>query len=103
MQFGQTLLTKKKESVMSKQATNQPVQLELELDGSSLTDHFNDYVKFAISLSPKEFYSMKDDNPSFPLIGHIRDAYSQYQIKENVAREGLRRKLEYIRDKFGIR
>ena len=60
-------------------------------------------MRQAISLSHKEFYSMKDDNPSFPLIGHIRDAYLQYEIKENTAREGLRRRLEYIRDKFGIR
>ena len=85
---------------MRKQTTNEPVQLELELDGSSLTDHFNAYVKFAISLSPKEFYSMKDDNPSFPLIDHIRRARLQYEIKENVARRELRRRLEYIRDKF---
>ena len=88
---------------MRKRTTNEPIQLELKLDGSSLTKHFNDYVKFAISLSRQEFYAMKDDNPSFPLIDHIRQAHLQYEIKENVAREGLRRRLEYIRDKFGIR
>jgi len=88
---------------MRKPTTNEPVQLELELDGSSLTDHFNAYVKFAISLSPKEFYSMKDDNPSFPLIDHIRRARLQYEIKENTAHEEFRRRLHYIRDKFGIR
>jgi hypothetical protein len=46
---------------------------------------------------------MKDDNPSFPLIDHIRRANLAYVIKENVAREEFRRRLEYIRDKFGIR
>ena len=81
----------------------EPVQLELEIDGSSLTRHFNDYVNFAISLSHQEFYAMKDDNPSFPLIDHIRRAHLEYVIKENVARKEFRRRLEYIRDKFGIR
>ena len=46
---------------------------------------------------------MKEDNPSIPLIDHIRRAHLQYEIKENVAREEFRRRLEYIRDKFGIR
>jgi hypothetical protein len=46
---------------------------------------------------------MKDDNPSFPLIDHIRRAHLEYVIKENVARKEFRRRLEYIRDKFGIR
>ena len=36
---------------MRKRTTNEPVQLELELDGTSLTKHFNDNVNFAISLS----------------------------------------------------
>jgi hypothetical protein len=88
---------------MRKRTTNEPVQLELELDGTSLTKHFKDYVIFAMSLSHQEFYAMKDDNPSFPLIDHIRRAHLQYEIKENVARKEFRRRLEYIRDKFGIR
>ena len=81
----------------------QPVQLELEIDGSSLTKHFNDYVNFATSLSHQEFYAMKDDNPSFPLIDHIRRAHLEYVIKENVARKEFRRRLGYIRDRYGIR
>jgi hypothetical protein len=78
---------------MRKQTTNEPVQLELEIDGSSLTKHFNDYVNFATSLSHQEFYAMKDDNPSFPLIDHIRRAHLEYVIKENVARKEFRRGL----------